>query len=221
MPRARCSRPSSGASTSTSHGMASVPLKDALAGCKPLTSSRVAEERLSSKRSFRLEGDGLSDCAVELRFGYTQHCKITVEVVRGHKLPIMDWIGTIDAQVELRLVSGDSTLKNLTHFSGEETLWQAETSVMTNTQEPKWNQTFNFTTVGDPDYHLFVIVWDDDTPMPATPVGTATVPLSTIVSEPVDKKQELKLKLTQVPGEEQVKDLRLATIFLNVSWQPK
>jgi len=201
-------------------GRASLPIGDALKGAfyNPKASSQ--EAGLGMEQTLDVEGKDAGGFTAVLRFGFWEHSKVTVKVDKAHKLPYMDLIGTIDGQVELRLVNSDMSRERFPHTAGEESLWHAETEVVSNTTEPVWAKKFHFPTSGDPRQQLLVILWDDDTPMPATPVGVVSLPIGDILAGQPESEQERKLKLLQVVGEDKVDGLNHARLIMHTSWKP-
>lgn len=140
-------------------------------------------------------------------------------VDKGRRLPKVDLLGTCDGFIEARLVKRDPRKMAFSGTPGEECVWSGRTNPVANSMDPSWGQELSCVTPGDPHYYLQVVLWDDNSPLPAQPLGHAVLSMREIActlpgAEPV----EHKLKFQKLPDTSGYPDLPKTRVHMRLSF---
>lgn len=160
---------------------ASLAIPRAIDGLK--FNAKEEPKKASHSLSFKsLLPQGGPKTKAKISVAYVEALQYKIVVKSASRLPQMKTFGSIDAYIELRVVSSDPRTATFEKHPPQDCIWSAMTKHQTNNVDPTWKEAFTPLLPGDPKLTLQLILWDSNSPLPDTPVAHALLELKDVAS---------------------------------------
>eukprot|EP00929_Paragymnodinium_shiwhaense_P076837 TRINITY_DN39557_c0_g1_i1.p1 TRINITY_DN39557_c0_g1~~TRINITY_DN39557_c0_g1_i1.p1 ORF type:complete len:939 (+),score=241.27 TRINITY_DN39557_c0_g1_i1:239-3055(+) len=161
--------------------------------------------------------------AVSLSLSWVEVHRYSIKLQKASRLPKVKMIGTINSLIEIRICKKDPRKSDYVAAAGPDLVaFSGRCDAVPNSMDPKYDKEISFETPGHPLWFLQLILIDDASPMPETPLAQAVIPLyelgETLPFSMGGKQIDHKLRFSKLPGADLPAEIRKSKLSVAIGY---